>query len=244
MPFPMEEKKAPAARLGGRIFAETDIRRNPSGELGGLARKVHRNLQDYGWVITFTKILTYLVRSIYFRQVYRIYRINLENIEPSADSEKHTFTFKILTPQNVDMIAQIETLAEWLRGCLKETIAAGQLCLVALDGAEVAGFNLINFDKATLVLVNLENGLRAGCAWSEHIAVKRKFRKAGLGSQLRFRIFQELKKRGFRRLYGGTLPSNVASLSLARSVGFQEIADVHYRKLFSLEKWRYKRVRR
>jgi hypothetical protein len=46
-----------------------------------------------------------------------------------------------------------------------------------------------------------------------------------------------------RCLYGGTLVTNTASLALATSVGFEEIADVHYLKFLSLEKWRYVRVR-
>jgi len=216
---------------------------NASTGLSDLTRKVLRNLQDYGWYITLQKTLAYLLRSIYFRQTYRIYRIKLDEPKPSDDLNRHNFTFKILTPQNVDMIAQIETIAEWMRGQLAEALVDGQLCLVALDGDQVAGFNLINFNHATLVLVNLRKKLRRDFAWSEHIAVKKEFRKTGLGSQLRIRIFQELKKRGIRRLYGGTLRSNIASLSLARSVGFREIGDIHYRKFLSFEKWRYKRVR-
>lgn len=212
--------------------------------LSGLAHKIHRNYQDYGLQTTVKKTLAYLVRSIYFRQVDRVYRINLDATTTPEGLNKHNFIFKILTTQNADMIAQIESIAEWLRGQLTEAIAEGQMCLVAFDGDQVAGFNLINFDQATLILVNQTKKLRKGLAWSEHIAVKKEFRKAGLGSQLRFRIFQELKKRGIRRLYGGTLRSNVASLSLARSVGFKEIADIHYSKFFSYEKWRYKRIRR
>jgi GNAT superfamily N-acetyltransferase len=218
-------------------------RRNASPELGGLIHKVQRNLQDYGWQITIKKALAYLVRAVYFRQVYRIYRIDLAGNNPSVGIGTHHFTFEILTTQNVDMIAQIENIAEWLRGQLTQALADGQLCLVALDGDQVAGFNLINLEHATLVLVNLQRKLRRGSAWSEHIAVKKEYRKTGLGSQLRFRIFHELQKRGIRRLYGGTLRSNIASLSLARSVGFKEIGDIHYRKFFSFEKWRYKRVR-
>lgn len=216
---------------------------NASLGLSGLVHKVLRNLQDYGWRITAHKTLAYLARSVYFRQVYRIYRIRLDATKLLEGLSNHNFTFKILTPQNVDMIAQIENIAEWLRGQLTEAIAAGQLCLVALDGDEVAGFNLINFDRATLVLLNLKKKLRRDFAWSEHIAVKKKFRRTGLGSQLRYRIFQELKKRGIRRLYGGTLRSNTASLALTRSVGFKEIGDIYYRKILSFEKWRYKRVR-
>ena len=211
--------------------------------LGGLAHKVQRNLEDYGWRITLKKILAYLIRSVYFQQVYRIYRIKLDATQPPEDFDKHDFAFRILTAQDADVIAQVENIAEWLRGQLQGKIAAGQLCLVALDGENVAGFNLINFQHATLVLVNLEKKLRRGFAWSEHIAVRKEFRRTGLGSQLRRRIFEDLKRRGTRRLYGGTLGSNTASLKLTRSVGFQEIADVHYSKFFSVERWRYKRVR-
>lgn len=211
--------------------------------LVGLAHKVQRNLDDYGWRITAKKALAYLVRSVYFQQVYRIYRIKLDATQPPEDFDKHDFAFRILTAQDVDVIAQVENIAEWLRGQLKDKIAAGQPCLVALDGEKVAGFNLINFEHATLVLVNLKKKLRRGLAWSEHIAVRKEFRRTGLGSQLRCRIFEDLKRRGIRRLYGGTLRSNTASLKLTRSVGFQEIADVHYRKFFSFENWRYKRVR-
>ncbi len=216
---------------------------NPSQELGGLANKVRRNWQDYGWSVTLNKILAYLVRSIYFRQTYRVYRIDLDKAISPPGSGTQDFKFRILTAQDSDAIAQIESIAEWLRGELKEAIAAGHPCLVALDGERVAGFNLINLEHATLRLVSLTRKLRKGCAWSEHIAVGKEYRKAGLGAELRRRIFQELKRRGFHRLYGGTLPSNAASLNLARSVGFREIADVRYRKILWVEQWTYKRVR-
>lgn len=214
-----------------------------SSPLSALPHKVQRNVQDYGWLVAVKKTLAYLFRAIYFRQIYRIYRIDLAETRPFVDSDVHNFTFKILTPQDVGLIEQIEDIAEWLRGKLNDAIAAGHPCLVALDEDQVAGFNLINTDHATLALVNLTKKLRKGCAWSEHIAVRKEYRRTGLGAQLRLRIFQELKKRGFQRLYGGTLPSNTASLSLARSMGFQEVADVRYRKFLTFQKWWYERVR-
>jgi GNAT superfamily N-acetyltransferase len=212
-------------------------------ELISLPRKVYRNLQDYGWHVTGGKTLAYLLRSIYFQQVYRIYRIDFDARKPFAKPGENRLIFRILSVQDVDLIAQIEDIAEWLRGRLMTAIATGQLCLVSLDGNTVAGFNLINLNLATIPVLNLKRKLRRGSAWSEHIAVKKEYRKMGLGSTLRLRIFEELKCRGFCRLYGGTLQSNIASLSLARSVGFREIADVHYRKFLSVEKWWYTRVR-
>ena len=211
--------------------------------LGALFQKVRRNLQDYGLSITLRKTVAYLLRAAYFQQVYRIYRIDLASPKPFVDNQIQRFQFQLVAPADLVWIAQIESIAEWLQGQLAEGLSSGQICLVALDGDKVAGFNLIGLETATLPLVNLRKKLRRGVAWSEHIAVRKEFRKTGLGSQLRLRIFQELKSRGFRRLYGGTLRSNTASLSLARSVGFREIGDIHYRKIFSFEKWWYTRAR-
>ena len=214
-----------------------------SFRLGGLANKVLRNLNDYGWTITLQKSLAHLVRRVYYRQVYRIYRIKLDAVPAAAYADPGNFAFKILTPQNLEMIAQVEDTAEWLRGQVGNRIAEGQMCLVALKGDRVAGFNLINLNVASLVLVNRSVKLRRGSAWSEHIAVLKEFRRSGLGALLRFKIFEALKSRGIHRLYGGTLRSNAAALKLTRAVGFQEIGEVHYRKFLTFEEWQFKRVR-
>ena len=216
----------------------------PAPRSGDLAQKVLRNLRDYGWRITLQKSLAYLVRGIYFRQAYRIYRIRLDSIRAPDDFGDRSFTLQILTPQDGELIAQVEDLAEWLRGRLRQNLALGQVCLVALQGKKLAGFNLVNLKEASLLLVNLRIKLRPGAAWSEHIAVRKEFRRAGLGAQLRYQMFEVLRSRGIRRFYGGTLPSNEAALWLTRSVGFQEIGDVHYEKLLSREKWRFKRIQR
>jgi GNAT superfamily N-acetyltransferase len=208
-----------------------------------LAHKVQRNREDYGLSVTLQKTFAYLARWVYFRQSYRIYRINLETVPAHHISGGHNFTFKLLTPQNTDMIAQVEDTAEWLRGQIQERIEAGQLCLVALDGDVVAGFNLINLKEAPLLLVKRVMRLPRESAWSEHIAVRKEYRRMGLGKRLRQRIFEVLKKGGIRRLYGGTLPSNTASLRLTKSAGFQILGDVQYRKLLSFEKWEFQRIR-
>jgi|SRR5665213_4296554 len=75
--------------------------------LSGLAHKIHRNYEDYGLGITIQKTFSYLARALYFRQVYRIYRIKLDATAPEESIPSHTFTFKILNTQNVDIIAQI-----------------------------------------------------------------------------------------------------------------------------------------
>jgi GNAT superfamily N-acetyltransferase len=208
-----------------------------------LAHKVRRNTDDYGWSVALKKAVAYLCRPIYFRQNYRLYRIKLETAKCRTEMVRDDFTFRIVTTQDADVIAQIEEMAEWLRGELTDRLAAGQLCLAALRDERVSAFYLIGFGRIILPLVKLERRLQNKDAWSEHIAVLKEFRKRRLASRLHYSVFEELKRRGYRRLYYGALRSNLASRQLAKAVGFTEIADVEYRKVPRCETWRYTRIR-
>jgi GNAT superfamily N-acetyltransferase len=214
-----------------------------SHPFANLSRKLRRNLEDYGWPRTAKRVVAHLAKVFYFQQVYRIYRITLD---PDARDERFAeseFSFMTLSAQDAKTIAAIEEIAEWLRGRLRQKIASGQLCLVATtDDGRVAGFNLINFGEWLLDPINLRRKVRKGSAWSEHIAVTKPFRRRSVGSQLRCKVFDELRERRIRRLYGGTPRSNKASLRLASAVGFKEISDIHYRKILWFESWRFKRV--
>lgn len=211
--------------------------------LPALARKFGRNVEDYGWWVAARKALAYCPGFVYSKRVYRIYRINLDQVPPRGELDARGFTFKILESGEEQSIQQIENVAEWLQGKLKDRVATGDLCLVALQEEKVGGFNVITFGEVFIPLINLKRTLRPGEAWSEHIAVQKEFRQKGLASELRYRIFEELRRRGIRRLYGGTLVSNLASLKLTRRVGFQEIVDVIYTKVLHFESWHYKRLR-
>jgi GNAT superfamily N-acetyltransferase len=205
--------------------------------------KLQRNLDDYGWSVTLRKGFAYLFSPIYLHQIYRLYRITLDRTEPRGDFDRHGFTFRVLTSQDGHAVSQVENAVEWLRGELSERISAGELCLVALSGEEVVGVNLVNFSQMLMPLVMLEKGLRRGTAWSEHIAVRKEFRRMGLACRLRYRLFDELKRRGIRKLYGGRLLSNLAAAKLEKSVGFKAIVDIDYRRILRLQIRQYKRVR-
>lgn len=207
------------------------------------ALKFRRNIEDYGWLVALRKSSAYLLNVFYTHQVYRIYSIDLTKAHVSADSDGHGLTFKILSIDDDRAIEQIEDVHEWLRGELKDSIKRGALCLTAFEGDFVAGFNLIRFGEVTMHLVRKRRSFRPDQAWSEQIAVHKAFRQRGLGAQLRYRIFRELRERGFKRLYGGALSSNIASLKLARRVGFKEIVDIHYRRVLGRDSWRHERVR-
>ena len=93
-------------------------------------------------------------------------------------------------------------MEEWLKGKVASRLEAVGLCLVALDGERVAGFNLVSLGEGRIPLIGLRRDLRENEVWSDQITVSKNYRDKGLGSTLRYRIFKELKKRGVRRIYG------------------------------------------
>jgi GNAT superfamily N-acetyltransferase len=208
-----------------------------------LTRKVQRGVEDYGWWITAKKILARLLAPVYERQLYIIYRADLEEGQPHEELETSDFAFRVLNPNDNSVIEQIEDMVEFLRGEVKEGIAAGDLCLVALHNGKLAGFNLITFGEVDIPLIKMKRVFRQREAWSVHIGVHKDFRKRGLGSQLRYRIFDELRRRGIKRLYGGTVPSYVANLKLSRRVGLREFVHVEYINLLGFKTRRYRRRR-
>ncbi len=134
-------------------------------------------------------------------------------------------------------------MEEWIADQLDSRNSPAKLCMLAMDKEKVAGFNLIALGEVSIPLIDRVRKLRPDAAWSEQISAHRDYRKRGLGSSLRYHVFDELKQRGFKKLYGGALVNNIASLKLAGKTGFTVLADVHYRKLFNSRKWTWKRIR-
>ena len=188
------------------------------------------------------KTLKFVWRPIYVHQSYRFYRKDIVNASgiPKDDSN---ITYTILKADDSVYILQIEAMVEFLKGKLFDKIDKGDICLVALKGDFVAGFNLIAFGTVFIPLINKSRTFRNGTAWSEHIAVHKDFRKMGLASQLRNRIFDELNARGIHCLYGGTLPTNFAAIGLANKMGFKMLADAEYHRFLFWKWWVYKRIK-
>lgn len=210
-----------------------------------LFRKIERNIQDNGILYTLKTGILYLFRSFYESKIYRIYRIDLTQFTPKP-LENNEFKFNLLESNNlnINIIHQIEKIEEWLKNQVESKLRSGSICLVALDNGKVIGFNLIAFKDVFIPLINLKKVLKPHSAWSEQITVHKDYRGKGLATQLRYRIFAELQKRGIKKFYGGTLITNIPSLKLTQKVEFEEFADVHYFKLFIYKKWNYKRIMR
>ena len=204
--------------------------------------RLKRNLTDYGTWITFKKIIIKLASPFYVNRTYRVYTKDLSELKEDT-SLNADFHFRIISAADAGAIEQIELLEEWLCGCVADKLQNGSLCLVAFDGPVVAGFNLVDLHQGELPLVHYYKKLHPYQAWSEQITVHPDYRGKRLASSLRVRMFELLKERGIRKFYGGAQISNTASLKLARSIGFVEIADVQYLKYFSWQKTICRRYR-
>jgi GNAT superfamily N-acetyltransferase len=208
-----------------------------------LFKKFRRNLNDYGFFIAVKKMITYPFEKIYRRKDYLIYKKDLQKYALN-EKTNHLFEYKFYESQNIDeqVVEQILVLEEWLMDKMKLILKHGGMFVVALDGDKVAGFNLVSFNEVYIPLLELKKKFRNHQAWSEQITVSKDYRKHGLGSILRYKMFNELKKRGYRSLYGGTMWDNWSNIELSKKVGFEIFVKVSFKRLFNNKKYIYHRI--
>lgn len=208
-----------------------------------LVKKFKRNLNDYGFFIAVKKMITYPFEKIYKRKDYLIYKKNLCKYVPNEKTNP-SFEYKFFDSHNLDkkVIDQILAMEEWLIDKIKFILKHGGLCVVALDGERVAGFNLVSFNEVYMPLLELNKKFRKDQAWSEQITVSKDYRKQGLGSILRYKMFNELKNRGYKALYGGTMWDNWSNIELSKKVGFEIFVKVSLKRVFNNKKYTYHRI--
>lgn len=199
-------------------------------------------MRDYGLAATAGKIVTSIFSPLYSSRRYLIYRRDLGNLTTNP-APRHALIFKVVQPHDAGYIRQIEAMEEWLLGKVGCKLTAGGMCMVALDNDMVKGFNIVGFSGFFIPAIGYHRNLRKGECFSEQITVHPDYRNKGLGADLRFRVFEELGKRGYRRLYGTTDISNNPNLALSKKVGLHVIARLEYRCRFGKKTFRIARVR-
>jgi GNAT superfamily N-acetyltransferase len=227
------------------IFGDTFFRSRFRQAIMGLAvavKKICRNFRDYGLGTTAAKGLRYVARPLFERTTYRVYAIDLQGLTVAPAAAGDGLAFHIVRPGDAALIKQIGEAEEWLAGVLAAKLSNNGLCVAALHGSTLAGFNLIAFGEVYLPLVKLHKQLQPDEAWSEQISVGKEYRRQGLAANIRYCTFRELQSRGIARLYGATLVSNSASLKLARRVGFRDIEEIQYRSILGHRTWQYRKT--
>jgi len=208
-----------------------------------LIKKFKRNLVDYGFFIAVKKMILYPFSNIYKEKVYLIYKKDLRKYE-SANKNNPAFNFKIYTKENLNdnIKNQLTEIEEWLADRIDFIFDHSGICLVALDGDKVAGFNLVSADEVFIPLVEMQRKFKSDQAWSEQITVRKEYRSKGLGSILRYKMFDELKARGFKALYGGTMWDNWSNIELSKKVGFVIFLKIKFKRIFKNKKYEFERI--
>ncbi len=189
-----------------------------------------RNLRDFGLYITFKKSVAYLLKPLFESHSRIIYRIELEDFPDIGDSGGDC-EFGLVTPEDADLIHQIETLEEWLAGRLRAMLETDALCMAALQHGRVAAFYLASFGEGIVSKLHLVLQLGENEAFGEQITVHRDFRRQGLATRLRYFFFSHLKQMGVTSLYGHRALDNVASERSARIYRSQDLARMTYVRL-------------
>jgi GNAT superfamily N-acetyltransferase len=203
--------------------------------------KIQRNIEDYGMQMLVRKILTSLLGFFFLQRSYRLYFFDLT--QPEKDEQNNSrLVFRKINPAEKELIQQIEEMSEWLRGQLKGKLLKGDICIGALDGSTIAGYNLITFGKVYIPLLKYTKIFKSRAAWSEQISVGKNYRRQGIAGLLRMNAFAILRQKGYTRLFGGALSSNHASLKLAEKLGFIMLADITLIKILCFKSWKIKKA--
>lgn len=205
-------------------------------------KKFLRNLNDYGFSIAMKKGMAFLVKPFYENKTYRVYVKQIDGLKKNSVNS-NSFRFMLISPDNTEIIRQIEEMEEWLGGQVLNLLKTRYICMVAMDDGKLAGFNLVAFQEGELPLIEYRKKLRKHEAWSEQISVHPDYRGKGLGTSLREHVFDELYNRGITKFYGGAQRNNIASLKVAQKSGFRNIADIQYVKVLHRKQHNFKRIK-
>jgi hypothetical protein len=201
-------------------------------------KKFIRNVKDYGIWTSIKKSTNFLIRPFYHKITYIIYELDLQNI-PKKEITKKEYKFKLLTIEDDDFINQIESMEEWLKGELKESLKENGICMAIIKEDKVAGFNWVTVGEGTIPLLKLRIVTKPNESWSEQISIFKDFRKKGLANQLRTEFYHELNKLGIKALYGHRQVWNIASKMSAQKYTYRKLVKADYIKIFNIQKFRY-----
>ncbi len=194
-------------------------------------RKLLRNHRDYGLMVLFGKVANGVLGVLGKRIGAIIYELDPKD-NSIAIADENGFAFVLIDGTDTAIISRIEKMAEWLEGELLHDLSTGKrLCMVALDGGKLVGFYLAVFGSVFLPTLTVEVELGPGEVWGEEIVISKQYRRRGIATVLKSKVYEELWKRGARSVYGCVGIYNRASLmSAARFT----LKNAHYVRLLKV----------
>ena len=150
------------------------------------------------------------------------------------------FEFSFLSSNDNGLAEQIEKLSGISRDLVLEKVRNGGECIIARNSDGLAGFNLISTgDRVHILYLDAFLSLSKSEVWGEQITVLPQYRRSGVATDIRYKLFERLLKRGYTKLIGGDVPFNKKSGLLAKKLGFVErekgtlVRILMWKKLYS-----------
>jgi len=194
-------------------------------------KKVARNFRDYGLLSCLKKSALFLAKPIYEKSNVVLFKTEIKNID-GKELYQGDLDCKLVESKDTYIINQIEEMEEWLIGKLYSSLENKKLCIVALKNKKVIGFCLISLSEIYLPLLYLKVLLENDEAFSEQITVHKKYRRKGVGTQIRFMAYMELKKKGINKIYSSASINKIASIRSIEKVGGKKIGRFFYKNVF------------
>ena len=215
-----------------------ESRKGVFDRVASLNSKFHRNYTDYGLWISSKKSIAYVCQSFYRKIIYHLYELNL-NKYVDTETKKSRYVFRLIQPEESQLIDQIEEMEEWLQGKLRNKLQRGCLCMAVMDNDKVIGFNYVSIGDGYIPLLSLRIITGPKQAWSEQITISSDYRRQGLGSLLRSHFYKELRSRGITNLYGHRQEFNIASRQSARKFTAGILARAEYTRVLHLHRLQF-----
>jgi len=203
-----------------------------------LKNKLLRNFNDYGLWVCLKKTIFYFLKPFYQNIISIVYKVDLEKIKLTIVN-KSDFSYRLVNPEDTNLINQIKKMEEWLQGNIEDKLLANGICMAVLGKDKVVGFYLAALGEVFLPLLKLQVILRPYEAWGEQITIKKKYRRKGLATELKNRIYIVLKERGIKTIYGHAAIFNNASLKSAEKFNSKQLVKMQHLKIFHSKRLRY-----
>ena len=210
--------------------------------LRNLKRKLRRNFYDYGFFVCLKKSLLYVFGIFYKNEVQTIYAIDI-NKDFRTPSDNNHFIFKMVNPDDSEVLCQIEIMEEWLEGKLKSKLLTNGICFAFLDSARLIGFYLANKGDIIIPRLRLKLIMRPDEVWGEQITIHRDLRCKGLATDLKHRAYSELRNSGIKTIFGHSAAYNIASLKTVEKFHPNKAYKVNYLQIFNSNKVEFTEIR-
>lgn len=208
------------------------------GLLKRTKRKLLRNYYDYGLWVLLRKCILHLIKPLYAKELVILYKIDITN---ATANRNHTnnYTFRFIRSVDTAAIKQIIAMEEWIDDELKDKLSGGSICMGAFDKDKLIGFYLASFSQTVIPLLTLQLYFKNDVAWGEQITVHRNYRRQNVATELKSRIYFELKNKGIRNVYGNTRASNKAALRSIAYFSPEKAILFRYFRFLSYETLKY-----